>query len=260
MVVTTRSPGSVLLWVLPCVLLAGCAGEARHEKALNTGHSIDFSEQKPDGFADWSDTPSAYRVGPGDKLKIKFLLTQELDEGVTVTPDGYIGVRAAGGQVKVEGRTLPEIEGSVRSAVRKVVASQPVTVSLEEAVSSKIYVGGAVERPGSYRITDLQVGSLEALLLAGGLTTEARLGQVAVIRRGPEGKPMLRTIDVRDIIQTGGTADVPLRSGDVLYVPRSSIAELNLWVNQFIEGVVPFQRSFNYTIGSYRTTTGGFIP
>lgn len=256
MVVMTRCAGAVLL----CVLLAGCAGSARNERPLDTGHNIDFAERRPEGFAEWSDTPSAYRVGPGDKLKVKFLLTQEMDEEVTVTPDGFIGLRAAGGQVRVEGRTLPEIEGAIRAAARKTVAAQPVAVSLEDAVSSKIYVGGAVARPGSYRISDLQVGSLEALLLAGGLSNEARLGQVAVIRRGPEGKPMLRTIDVRDIIQTGGTADVPLRAGDVLYVPRSSIAELNLWVQQFIEGVVPFQRSFNYTVGSYRTTTGGFIP
>ncbi|MGV6875335.1 polysaccharide biosynthesis/export family protein [Pseudochelatococcus sp. B33] len=256
MVVTTRSAGAVLL----CLLLAGCASQARNEAPLDTGHGIDFTERKPEGFAEWSDTPSAYRVGPGDKLKVKFLLTQEMDEEVTVTPDGFIGLRAAGGQVKVEGRTLPGIEGAIRAAARKTVASQPVAVSLEEAVSSKIYVGGAVARPGAYRISDLQVGSLEALLLAGGLSNEARLGQVAVIRRGPEGKPMLRTIDVRDIIQTGGATDIPLRAGDVLYVPRSSIAELNLWVQQFIEGVVPFQRSFNYTIGAYRTTTGGFIP
>ncbi|MFC0219982.1 polysaccharide biosynthesis/export family protein [Pseudochelatococcus lubricantis] len=256
MVVTTRSAGVLLL----CALLAGCASRSRNEAPLSTGHNIDFTEARPEGFADWNDSPPVYRVGAGDKLKIKFLVTQELDESVTVTPDGFIGVRVAGGQLKAEGRTVPEIERNVRAAARGVVASQPVTVELEQAVSSRVYVGGAVARPGAYPLTNTQIGSLEAILLAGGYSDEARPGQVAVIRRSPDGKPMLRTIDIREIIQTGGAADVPLRSGDVLYVPKSSIAELNQWMKQFVEGVVPFNRNFTYTLGAYRTTSGGIIP
>lgn len=107
----------------------------------------------------------------------------------------------------------------------------------------------------------MHLSAVEAVVLAGGFSNDARLGQVAVIRRGPKGVPMLRTIDVRAIIQSGGTCDVPLQAGDILYVPRSSVGEVNLWVSQFIEGVVPFQRSFSYTIGTYRTnTSGGIIP
>ncbi|MFT0890942.1 polysaccharide biosynthesis/export family protein [Pseudochelatococcus sp. G4_1912] len=253
--VTLRSAASLAL----CIGLSACGSAQRNEQPLSTGHNINFTEVKPLGFAEWANTPPHYRVGPGDKLKVKFLLTQELDEEVTVAPDGYVGLRAAG-QVKVEGRTVRDIERVVQRAAAKTAASQPLVVSLEEATSSKIYVGGSVKQPGPYRIDNMQLGAVEAVLLAGGFSDEARLGQVAVIRRGPHGKPMLRTIDVRAIIQTGGSTDVPLRSGDVLYVPRSSVGEVNLWVAQFIEGVVPFQRSFTYTLGAYRTTSGGFIP
>ena len=62
---------------------------------------------------------------------------------------------------------------------------------------------------------------------------------------------MLRLVNVKDIIQNGFTLDdVQLVAGDIVYVPRSSISELNVWIDQFIEKVVPFQRSFSYTMGS----------
>jgi hypothetical protein len=34
-----------------------------------------------------------------------------------------------------------------------------------------------------------------------------------------------------------------------VFVPKTTIAEVDQWVDQFITRVVPFQRSFNYTVG-----------
>ncbi|MFT0892665.1 polysaccharide biosynthesis/export family protein [Pseudochelatococcus sp. G4_1912] len=241
-------------------LLAGCAAEGRNEKALTTGQNLSFTEVNANRFVEWSEAETpVYRVGPGDKLKVKFLLTQDMDENVTVSPDGHIGLRATG-QVRVEGRSLTEIEKAIRVAARRNITDQQVVVSLEEAISSRIYIGGAVHNPGPMSLTDLRLSALQAVLLAGGFSDDARLGQIAIIRRSAKGEPMLRTLNIRDTIETGRTNDVALQPGDVLYVPRSSISEVNLWVDQFINKVVPFQRSFNYTLGAYRTSTGGFVP
>ena len=68
--------------------------------------------------------------------------------------------------------------------------------------------------------------------------------------------------NTRRYIYVNGGIDansVPLMTGDIIYVPRSSIAEVNLWIDQFINKVVPFQRSFSYTLGSYTTNTGTSI-
>lgn len=241
-------------------LFAGCASANRQEQALSTGQNLNFTEINASQFAAWSETEKPlYRVGPGDKLKIKFLLTQDMDESVTVTPDGSIGIRAAG-QLRVEGKSLVEIEKAIRVASRRNITDQQVVVSLEEANSSRIYIGGAIRNPGPMMLSDLRLTALHAVLLAGGFTDDARLGQIAVIRRGPKGEPMLRTLNIRSNIETGDSKDIVLQPGDILYVPRSSISEVNLWVDQFINKVVPFQRSFNYTLGAYRTTTGGFVP
>ncbi|MEJ0069795.1 MAG: hypothetical protein WDO24_14870 [Pseudomonadota bacterium] len=40
-----------------------------------------------------------------------------------------------------------------------------------------------------------------------------------------------------------------------MFVPKSTIAEVDLFVEQFITRVLPFERNFNYTLGSQTTTT-----
>ncbi|TDT89593.1 protein involved in polysaccharide export with SLBB domain [Azorhizobium sp. AG788] len=223
-----------------------------------TGQNISFSQVNPQGFRPWTNVPSVYRLGPGDKLKVKYFVTRDMDEDITVAPDGTIALRSTG-QMRVEGMSLAAVQDAVRRASRNDLTDQRVTVALEDAVSARVFVGGMVARPGSYRLSDMRVSALQAILLAGGFTDEARLGQIAIIRRGPNNEPMLRTVNVRDVIETAwDEGNVPLMAGDIIYVPRSSIAELDLWIDQFINKVVPFQRSFSYTLGSYTTnTTGG---
>ncbi|MEP9349661.1 polysaccharide biosynthesis/export family protein [Xanthobacter sp. KR7-225] len=242
--------------------LSGCTTSSSTDTGtvpFTTGHELRFTEINVDRFRPWSNEVPHYRLGPGDKVKIKYFITREMDEELTVSPDGTIAPRAVG-QMRVEGMTLAGLQDAVRKASRKELADQKVVVGLEEAAAARIYVGGMVSHPGAFKLSDMGTGVLQGILLAGGFTEEARTGQVALIRRGPRNEPMLRLINVRDLIETGFADDVPLVSGDIIYVPRSSIAEVNLWIDMFINKVVPFQRTFSYTLGSYSTNTGSVIP
>lgn len=240
--------------------LNGCAAIATSQSTgtepFTTGHELRFTETNADRFRPWSDALPAYRVGPGDKLRIKYFITRDMDEDLTVSPDGTIAPRAIG-QLRVEGSTLGGIEDYVRRASRKELVDQKVVVALDTAAAPKIYIGGMVQQPGVFKLDNVGTSVLQGILMAGGFSENARTGQVALIRRGPNNEPMLRLIDVREMIETGfSDGDVPLMSGDIIFVPRSSIAEVNLWIEQFINRVVPFQRQFSYTIGSY-TQSGG---
>ncbi|WP_207482943.1 polysaccharide biosynthesis/export family protein [Arenibaculum pallidiluteum] len=229
--------------LVPCLLILVLLAAA-----CTTGQALD---PKPTGelggFATWNDEVPAYQVGPGDNLQVRFLLTPEMDEEARISPDGSIGLRVAG-QLKVAGLTLEQLDRLVEERSRRWLLSPTVTVSLKEAAAARVYVGGSVARPGAYALTS-RLGAMEAILLAGGFDNEARYSQVVLIRRNAESRPMLRTLDLRSFIQSGaGEADMPLAAGDIVYVPRSEIAELNLWIEQFINRVLPFQRSFSYTI------------
>ncbi|MBB6308168.1 polysaccharide biosynthesis/export family protein [Xanthobacter tagetidis] len=263
-----RAPAPLLAPLLaPALLLAlgavlsGCTTTSTDTGTapFTTGHELRFTEINAERFKPWTNVMPVYRLGPGDKVKIKYFITREMDEELTVSPDGTMAPRAVG-QMRVEGMTLAGAQEAVSRASRKELAQQKVVISLEEAAAARVYVGGMVANQGAFKLPDTGTGVLQGILLAGGFTEEARAGQVALIRRGPNNEPMLRLINVRDLIQTGFPDDVPLMSGDIIYVPRSSIAEVNLWIDQFINKVVPFQRTFSYTLGSYSTNTGSIIP
>ncbi|MGR7995869.1 MULTISPECIES: polysaccharide biosynthesis/export family protein [unclassified Xanthobacter] len=256
-----RDLRTALLLGVSVMGLAACTttgtSQDTNTPALSTGQEYRFTEVNADRFRPWSNAPALYRVGPGDKLKVKYFITRDMDEDLTVSPDGTIAPRAIG-QIRVEGSTLAGVEDYIRKASRKELVDQKVVVALESASAPKVYVGGMVQQPGVVKLDNVGTSVLQAIMIAGGFSENARTGQVALIRRGPHNEPMLRLIDVREIIETGATdLDVPLMTGDVIFVPRTNIAELNLWIDQFINRVVPFQRQFSYTVGTYTQYGGG---
>ena len=229
-------------WFGVLLLLAGCAGRSDY---LSTTGSLNPVESNPQGFAAWSDAPPRYRFGPGDKIKVQFLLTPEMGEETAVAPDGTIGLRAAG-HLPAAGQTAEELEGAIATASRAVLTHPIVTVSLDDPAASAVYVGGQVRRPGAYPIAGRR-GALESILLAGGFENEARVDEVVLIRRSPTDRPMLRTLNLKDFLQTGA-GEVPLFPGDIVFVPRNRISEVDLWVDQFLNKLIPFSKSFSYTI------------
>lgn len=218
--------------------LAGCTGQElspRNVEATN--------------FQPWADTVPEYLIAPGDKLRVQFLLTPEMNETPLVAPDGTIAIRAAGQvPVAVGGLTTQAAQAAITTASRRVLTNPIVTLGVEEAAGSLVMVGGAVRQPGAYPISGRR-GALDAVLLARGFEEYARTSQVVLIRRASNNRPMMRTLDLQGYIS--GTAlaeDVPLFAGDIVYVPRSRISEANIWIDQFINRMMPFNRTFNYSI------------
>jgi polysaccharide export outer membrane protein len=87
-------------------------------------------------------------------------------------------------------------------------------------------------------------------MMAGGFTTTARRQEVVILRRGADGRPMMRTANlIGAITRPGyiGTEMIPLRRYDVIFVPRSRVAEVGLFVQQYVRDALPI--GFNYTLG-----------
>lgn len=228
----------VLTAVLLAVVVAGC-----------TSTSVDPVEQNPEGFAGWVDTVPHYRIGPGDRLSVTYLRTPEVNQDVLVLPDGRISLMTTG-SLDVMDLSVDQITDLVADRSQKVLRNPVVAVAVTEATSAKIYVGGSVARPGAYDLKG-RIGAMEAVDIAGGFNDDAHMAQAILIRRSPADRPMLRLIDLQSFLGGGdavASRDVPLYPGDILFIPRSSIGEVNLWIEQFINRVLPFSRSFSYTI------------
>jgi protein involved in polysaccharide export with SLBB domain len=214
--------------------------------ACGTTQSIRPVEHAPMGFAAWSDAAPVYRLGVGDRLKIDYLLTPELTQDAVVEPDGFVSLRAAG-RLAAQNLTAAELEAEVRTASARRLRQPIVTVALTEARAARIIVGGAVQRPGVYPLS-ARASTLEAVMLAGGFSSESRMDQVVVIRQRPGEPAMLRTVDLRRFVATGSAeTGIALAAEDIVFVPRSRIAEVNLWIDQYVNRLLPFSRSVNYT-------------
>jgi len=102
-----------------------------------------------------------------------------------------------------------------------------------------VYVSGEVGKQGPLPL----VGGMtlyQAIQGAGGFLETAHREQVILIRKGSDGKPYGRAIDVR-LIQAGESpeSDIPMHPLDMVFVPRSKIANVGLFVKQYIRDALP---------------------
>jgi len=85
-------------------------------------------------------------------------------------------------------------------------------------------------------------------MMAGGLLPESRMTEVVVVRRRPDNLMMMRTVDLNSFIARADPAgSLALAPEDIIFVPRNRGAEVNLWIEQNINRMLPFTRSIGYT-------------
>ncbi|MBV9782231.1 MAG: polysaccharide export protein [Acidisphaera sp.] len=234
------------------LLLAFAAGTI----ALQLGGCAERLDIKPtrlQAFAPWSDTIPEHRLSAGDEIELRFLFNTELNDRVVIGEDGRATVPLLG-PVLAEGRTVPEFTAQLKQAYAADLRVPDLDVVIRGYGSARVFIGGEVKAPGVEPMVG-RMNVLQGVLLAGGPLPTARLGEVVVIRRNSDNAPMLRTVNLRALIGSArGTEDFPLQAADVVYVPRSDIADFDLFIDQYLNNAIPFTKSINANIGS-----GGFV-
>ncbi len=166
-----------------------------------------------------------------------------------VRPDGRISVPKLG-DVQVAGYSVEETRKTLNDLASQVIFNTVDTsVDLINATGSRIYVGGEVGVNGVYPL-DGSPTALQAIMMAAGPNNNSRLNSVLVIRRNPNGKPYVFKTNLAEALQGHMENDIPLRAFDVVYVPKKAISKANLFVEQYIEEIVPFDNTLGVT-GTY---------
>ncbi len=197
------------------------------------------------GYADWSEDEPSYRFYPGDEVEVTVPSAPELSKTATVQPDGRITLPLAQ-PVMAADRTIDELQGSISQAYAGTLLRPQVQVSVKSTQPLKVFVGGEVKNPGVFDMAG-DSDALRAVIQAGGFTNGAKRNQVVIIRRGPDGRAMMRTANLlRGLTSPGGADLVPLRRFDVVYVPRSGVAETGLFMQQYFRDLLPI--TFSYAI------------
>ena len=199
------------------------------------------------GYANWTNAEPPYRLYPGDEVDLNVASAPELNKTLVVQPDGRLNLALAG-PIMVADRTIQDSERLITNAYSSQLLRPEVTLTVR-AAPLKVFVGGEVDKPGVYDMPG-DINALQAIIMAGSFKTSAKRSQVVIIRRGPDGRAMLRTVDLRSGVGDPAADLVPLRRFDVVYVPRSKVSEAGLFVQQYFRDLTPVQLGFEYTAGA----------
>jgi protein involved in polysaccharide export with SLBB domain len=218
--------------VLLCALAASCSA-----------HDSRYGPLRRSAVTQVAGEP--YRIKPGDELEIRFFHTPELDVAMPVRPDGYVSLPLVH-ELMASGRTVEELRQELVQRYAAELADPEVAVIVRTFGAYLVHVGGEVARPGEFELRGEQ-HVLEGVMAAGGFLPTAKLSEVVVARRRDQGGFELVHADLEAFLEgRRGDGNVALRPYDVVYVPRTAIAEVNLWVDQYLRKNIPL--SFSYRL------------
>lgn len=203
-----------------------------------------------DMFQRWVDYEPQYTLYPGDQVDIVVQSAPELSRTLTVGPDGRISMPMVA-PVMAAGKTLPYIQSALQTELGKELRNPTLAVTSRAFAPQQIYIGGQVGRQGALTMSS-PIGSLEAIIMAGGFLPSAKTKEIAILRRAPNGRFMMRTINHRNGMDNirGYADNMQLRRGDIIFVPRSNISEIGLFMQQYLRDALPIDLSLSYNLGN----------
>jgi len=181
-----------------------------------------------------------YIIQPGDQLDIKFFYNPELNDSVMVRPDGRISLQLVD-EVQAAGKTPAELDDFLTKKYAEELRKPVITVIVKSFASQGVHIGREVSRQGFVNLTP-GMSPLHAVIEAGGLKETADPKNVLLIRKGPGNQPVPVRLDLMDTLDGNDTAGaIQLKAQDVVYVPKTFIAEANKFVKQYIEDLLLFR-------------------
>jgi protein involved in polysaccharide export with SLBB domain len=186
-----------------------------------------------------SEAAAGYRLQPGDLLRVKFPYHPELDIKVPIRPDGNITLQLAG-EIHAAGLRTTELEQVIKERTSDRLRDPEISVMVAQLAEQRVYVGGEVRIPGfvSYHTG---MSPLQAIFDRGGFTENARRDSVLRLS-GAENDYQGTRLDFTKTLSEGTQEHMDLAAGDVLFVPRSFIGDVDSFVKRYVEGPVPFIR------------------
>jgi len=204
-----------------CLLvLTGCSRSAMGRGSLYQSHNEPTKE---------------YRIQPGDQLDVKLFYNPELNEQLTVRPDGKITLQLVN-DVVAAGMTPAELTANLTRAYSSELRNPKVAVILRASVADRVYIDGEVNRAGLVPLVG-PTTVLQLISQAGGLKETAQSGEVILLRKAEEKKVAAYRISLESSLNGG--EDVYLRPNDVVFVPRSTISNINTWIDLYIRRNIP---------------------
>jgi protein involved in polysaccharide export with SLBB domain len=189
-----------------------------------------------------------YVIQAGDDLEVKFQLTPELNERQVVRPDGMITMQLIDHEIAAAGMTVEQLRRALLSEYDNQLKDPKIAVLVREFSQYRVFVGGEVGLVGPQplnRATTVR----QAIIQAQGFKDTAEPSQV-ILYRQPPGKPAsYQVLNLSEYpSNVSGDQDVWLAPLDIVYVPRSGIADMGRFVELYVRRLLPIQPSLQIPI------------
>jgi polysaccharide export outer membrane protein len=162
-----------------------------------------------------------YIIGPGDTVNIVVWRNPELSMSVPVRPDGKIAAPLVE-DLEAMGKDSTTLARDIEQALGKFIRDPVVTVVVTAFVgpySEQIRVVGEAAKPQTLPYKQ-KMTLLDVMIAVGGMTDFAD-GNATTLLRTAEGNKQY-SVRVKDLIKRGDvSANVEVKPGDVLIIPRS---------------------------------------
>lgn len=190
---------------LAAIFLAGCATTNEFSPAPATAASSEYN----------------YHIGPGDTVNIVVWRNPELSMSVPVRPDGKLAAPLIE-DLPALGKDPTTLARDIEKALAKFIRDPVVTVIVTQFVgpySEQIRVVGEAAKPQALPYRQ-KMTLLDVMIAVGGVTDFAD-GNAATILRAGDGNKQY-SVRIKDLIKRGDvSANVEMKPGDVLIIPRS---------------------------------------
>lgn len=175
-----------------------------------------------------------YEVQVGDDMTVRFYYNPQLDEDVRVRPDGSISLSLIG-EMPAAGKTVEKLSWDLTQAYAKFLLKPNANVVMRRFANARAFFEGEVIHPG---IVDMNTGPqtvTQGISSSGGITPGGSLTDVVLVRRLPNTEPMVVKLNILAALNgTDTKQDVRLMPNDVIYIPRSGLANTNLAIQEFL--------------------------
>ncbi len=231
-----------LLMVFVAICAAACGSSTRHQQQAALMLQQGGDAETPGMGASPAFAPTAdfddysYRLAPGDIIDVKFPYHPEENERVPVRPDGMIDLQVVG-DLEAGGLTVAELEKEIVTRASHTLRDPVVSVVIAQLAEHKVYVGGDVLRPGFVNYRD-GLTPLQAVIERGGFTDTAKADNVLYITRIGE-EIQAQRLDLESIVDGDSTSEIIMAPDDVVFVPKTFIGKADVWVDQWIRGLLP---------------------
>jgi polysaccharide export outer membrane protein len=240
------------------MLINGCASTGKKPKTTEGTASL-LSEEVPTEVK-----INEFILGPGDKIEIIVYRHDDLKRILQIDTSGKITYPLVG-DIQAGGLGIFQLRDRIRDGLLKYIIDPQVSIGVTTVQSQKVVVLGEVNNPGLFNL-DSPLTSLEAISKAGGFTSQAKKKSVLLIRGGLK-SPELMTLNVERALKEGNmTHNVVLRRDDIIYVPRTFIADVDKFFTHLSTIISPLlSAEVGYFIGRQislqtPTTTVPVIP